>query len=105
MKTLVFLFALFSSLAAFSKYDVDPQEKEKHKPEPHSRLHIYNFPSPKTERGDKSLDPKSLSAHYFNIVQTCGKRDKSRAMKDKLIYDYEGDKNAIALRFLPGVED
>ena len=71
----------------------------------HSRLHIYNFPSPATERGDKSPDASSLSAHYFNVVQTCSKRDKERAMRDKRKYDYDGDKNAIAVRWLPDIND
>lgn len=79
--------------------------ERKHQAHPHNRLHIYNFRSPRTERVDKSLDPNSYSANWFNIVQTCSKREKTKAMNEKKVYDYEGDKNAIAVRFLEGKED
>ena len=85
-----------------SHYD---SQEDKQIAQPHGRLHIYNTPSPKTEREDKSKDPDSLSAKFMNIVQTCSKRDKKRAFIEKKKYDYEGDKNAIAFRQLPSYDD
>lgn len=103
-KTQLLLIAVLTTTILSQSPNPRAHDKE-HKVYPHSRLHIYNFPSPATERVDKSLNPTSLRANYFNIVQTCTKRNKERAMKEKLKYDYEGDKNAIALRWLPGMDD
>lgn len=51
----------------------------------HSRLHVLPF----------TKNRKSQT-----IVQSCSKRKLQKAIKEKIKYDYSGDKNAIAFRVL-----